>query len=381
VCDAGLHDHRLPKKYPHLHNETKPTGMSIKEERTVRISGGDFTMGVKDPKSQTGEYPPRKISNIKPFLMDKYPVTVGDFISFKRFKAQFKTTAEKKGWSWVFLNHAHEFTIKNPNITHPHEEKWWQAVQGASWKKPFGVTAHTDYFFDFPVTHVSYHDAEAFCYWQNKRLPTEQEWEYAARGNKKGERYPWGERFEKKRMNVWQGLFPGENRKTDGYVGVSPVKAYPAQNDIGIYDMVGNVWEWTDTLFSYPKLDPRLPPPDVRPVYKPRNGTKWFTVKGGSFLDSKDGKVNLEARCAARHLFPIDYTAENVGFRCAKSMSAEPKKKEPEIQIGANIHSHKGIKKGEAHDLDPDGSFATSVKKGLQKLKSMNNLGRSKQEL
>merc|ERR1712038_1135052 len=115
------------------------------------------------------------------------------------------------------------------------------------------------------------------------------------------------------------------------------------------------------------------PPPVERPVYKPRNGTKWYTVKGGSFLDSKDGTINQEARCAARHLYPIYYHAENVGFRCAKSLGKKYVD-EPPLAIGATAHSHRGLKKGEAHDMDPDGSFFRKAKKSLDKFMSMQKL-------
>jgi len=312
---------QIHMKYPHLYNQTKPhQGLVVHEKTDITLRGGDLLLGVKDPQSTSGEYPQRKVK-VTPFMIDKYPVTVADFLTFKVHKPKYLTTAEKEGWSWVFSGRFPEKGVEDTGLSvHPLDEQWWLPLQKATFKSPYAERwGNVESRMDHPVTHVSYNDALAFCSWFGKRLPTEAEWEFAARGGKKGERFPWGERYQPNRMNVWQGSFPGNNKIMDGHDGISPVKAFPAQNSYGMFDMVGNTWEWTSTIFHYPDGTNANPPPK-KPVFKLRNGQKVFSVKGGSFADSKDGTINFEARCASRQGLPINYSGENVGFRCARDV-------------------------------------------------------------
>lgn len=121
-------------------------------------------------------------------------------------------------------------------------------IHYAQWSKPFGGTSGMYNYLDYPVVHVSYHDAFAYCSWKRMRLPNEMEWEFAARGGLVANPYPWGEVWELNRTNLWQGTFPVENQVRDRFYGLSPVDAYKAQNNYEMYDMLGNVWEWTSTM-------------------------------------------------------------------------------------------------------------------------------------
>lgn len=121
-------------------------------------------------------------------------------------------------------------------------------IQEARWNKPEGGASSIRDKLNFPVVHVSYEDAFAFCAWKGMRLPTEIEWEYAARGDLHDKPYPWGERWQINRTNLWQGKFPEENQLRDGYYGLAPVDGFEAQNNFGIFDLLGNTWEWTSTM-------------------------------------------------------------------------------------------------------------------------------------
>ena len=177
----------------------------------------------------------------------------------------------------------------------------------ASWRLPEGPGASKpvdDRLLD-PVVHVSYHDAVAYCNWKKKRLPTELEWEFAARARLTSTLYPWGNTYAANRSNLWEGEFPNNNSKTDGYVGLSPIDAYPAQNTFDMYDILGNVWEWTNSVFRRSG--------DVE------RKNLMFITKGGSFLDSIDGSFNHPARISARKPLNPNITLHNLGFRCALS--------------------------------------------------------------
>lgn len=127
-------------------------------------------------------------------------------------------------------------------------------IKEARWNRPVGRYESIDHELTYPVTHVSYRDAEAYCSWKNMRLPTEIEWEYAARGGLKEKLYPWGDVWDTNKANLWQGEFPDENQLRDGYYGLSPVDAYKAQNDYELRDMLGNIWEWTTTKYILKRL-------------------------------------------------------------------------------------------------------------------------------
>ena len=217
--------------------------------------------------------------------------------------------SESFGWSFVFER---ELTAEaNAAATQAvHAAPWWISVDGASWRHPRGPgsDALTAGGADLPVVHVSWNDAVAFCAWahgRSGRLPTEAEWEYAARGGvlagRRKKKYPWGNRLTPDgvhRSNVWQGAFPSNNTAEDGYAGSAPVHAFGPQNELGLYNMIGNVWEWVDDYWEVEHLPP--PRAGAPPLVNPRGllTTGERTKKGGSYMCHKSycHRYRLQAR-------------------------------------------------------------------------------------
>jgi sulfatase modifying factor 1 len=214
--------------------------------------------------------------------------------------------------------------------------KWWRFKFGADWRRPYGPRSSISGLDDHPVVHVAYRDAEAYARWAGKDLPTEAEWEFAARGGLDGAEYAWGEEFTpagKPMANTWQGAFPHENLKLDGYERTSPVMSFPP-NGYGIYDMIGNVWEWTADFWSerHPAeaskaccvpQNPRGGP--ERESYDPRQPEIRIArkvLKGGSHLCAPN--YCRRYRPAARHAQPVDTSMSHVGFRCIVRPEARP---------------------------------------------------------
>ncbi|XP_060261840.1 inactive C-alpha-formylglycine-generating enzyme 2 isoform X4 [Ovis aries] len=182
---------------------------------------------------------------------------------------------------------------------------WWLPVERAFWRQPAGPGSGIREKLEFPVVHVSWNDARAYCAWRGKRLPTEEEWEFAARGGLKGQVYPWGNKFQPNRTNLWQGKFPKGDKAEDGFHGVSPVNAFPPQNDYGLYDLMGNIWEWTASQYQAADQDMRV-------------------LRGASWIDTADGSANHRARVTTRMGNTPDSASDNLGFRCASSAGRPP---------------------------------------------------------
>src|SRR4051812_49056409 len=207
----------------------------------IALPGGRFLMGTDDPVRYTadGEGPVREVS-LRPFWIDAIAVSNAQFAMFVEATG-YVTDAERAEWSFVFAGLLPDDFEDTAAVA---SAPWWRQVFGASWNHPEGPQSNIDARHDHPVVHVSHHDAFAYCAWAGKRLPTDAEWEYAARGGLEQKRYPWGDDLTpsgEQRCNIWHGTFPSHNTVDDGYYGTAPVDAF-APNGFGLYNMTGNAW-------------------------------------------------------------------------------------------------------------------------------------------
>jgi formylglycine-generating enzyme len=265
---------------------TKPDGM-------VLIPGSRFRMGTDD--GMPFESPVHDVS-VKSFWIDENEVTVGEFDKFVK-ATKYVTDAEKFGWSIVF-------DLKSGE---------WIRVDGANWRHPEGGDVKPEP--NEPVVQVSWNDAAAYAKWAGKRLPTEAEWEFAARGGLVGKKYAWGDELRpggKTVANWWQGVFPERNTAEDGFVSRATVKSFPP-NGYGLYETGGNVWEWCSDWYSEeyyanaPLSDPKGP-----------NGGVERSIRGGSWMCAENFCTNY--RVAARSHSAPDTGLNNLGFRCVKDI-------------------------------------------------------------
>lgn len=311
---------------PACHHDAAPASADDRPDAFARVStgatdgmvllpGGVFLMGNDRDYGfpSDGEGPVHEVE-LAPFWIDATTVTNEQFNAFVN-ATRYKTEAERFGWSFVFFGHLSarrqaEIRARALGV------EWWCRVEGADWRHPEGPGSNIKNRWAHPVVHVSWNDAAAYAAWAGKRLPTEAEWEYAARGGlPHANRFPWGDELEpggRHRMNVWQGEFPLKNTGADGHYGTAPAKSYRA-NAYGLYNMTGNVWEWCHDWFdpAYYARGPRENPPG------PASGDRRV-MRGGSYLCH--ASYCNRYRVDARNSNTPDSSATNVGFRCVRDV-------------------------------------------------------------
>jgi sulfatase modifying factor 1 len=292
----------------------------------VMISGGTFKMGADD----SGFVEERGVENVRvsSFCIDQYEVTNAQFAEFVN-ATNYVTVAERPLSKEQFPDLLDEerlpgslvFRMPEQGVRRVQFLSWWHWTPGANWQHPFGSDSTIVGKENYPVVHIAYEDALAYAQWVGKSLPTEAQWEYAARGGLNGATYSWGNQYSAKKANTWQGNFPFFNTKADGYIGIAPVGSFPA-NGYGLYDITGNVWEWTGDWFG---LRDDNNAHSVKPIgngksFDSRKPTEiaLHVIKGGSYLCAPN--YCSRYRPAARESESPDTGTTHIGFRLVKNL-------------------------------------------------------------
>ena len=333
VCHSGV-----PARYTGQKGEEPATP---KEQGStsgmVKIPAGQFLMGADDAQGDGDELPKHRVA-VDAFWMDAHEVTNAQFEAFVKATGYITTAERKPEWEELkkqlppgtpappednLVAASLVFTPPNASVQSVYYEQWWQWVPGANWRHPDGPESSLEGRENLPVIHVSWYDAAAYAAWAGKSLPTEAEWEWAARGGLTGSVYTWGNEdidAGNAKANTWQGKFPVNNTGKDRFPGLAPVKSFPA-NNYGLYDMAGNVWEWcadwyrVDYYQSFPTSsvteNPSGPSSSLDPEepYTPKK-----TLRGGSFMCNRSYCTGY--RVSRRMKSSADSGSSNTGFRC-----------------------------------------------------------------
>lgn len=312
-----------------------------KQDQMVWIPGGTFSMGTDaaneslcEVQGITEDATPIHRIYVDAFWMDEHEVTNAEYEKFVKATG-YKTIAETAPTKKEFPNAPSEMLVAGSVVFSPPAKivsldnylQWWEYKKGASWRHPFGPSSNLIGKENFPVVHIAWDDAMAFANWAGKRLPTEAEWEFAARGGMCGKKFSWGDEFNptgKAMANTFQGNFPLNDNGKDGYIGIAPIKQFP-QNSYGLYDMTGNVWEWCadwyrsdyyEQMRENQLLKNPQGPSDSNDPYEP--GIQKKVQKGGSFLctDQYCSRFIMGTRGKGDWRTGTNH----VGFRCVKDV-------------------------------------------------------------
>lgn len=281
------------------------SAFALEDSKLIEIPGGVGYVGTDEPIFSLDEESPYRRVKLRPFRIDQCAVTNARFAQFVK-ETKYKTEAERLNNSFVFYGLLEDQTIRGNAVA---AAPWWRMITGACWYRPNGIGSDISLIPHHPVVHVSWNDAQAFARWAGGRLPTEAEWEHAARGGLGDVRYTWGDKAPDEEhffpCNIWQGQFPTMNSEADGYFGTAPVRSYDP-NGYGLFNMVGNVWEWTNQNYIVRSLKK-----SIRQLQKDRRGFK--VCKGGSYLCH--ASYCHRYRIAARTSNSPDSSTGHIGFR------------------------------------------------------------------
>lgn len=305
----------------------------------VYIPAGTFMMGGDNSQADKDEYPKHKVS-VDGFYMDEHEVTNAQFQKFVDATGYVTTAEQKPIWEELkkqlppgtpkpddsqLVAASLVFTPPNHPVDLNNYSQWWSWVPGADWKHPEGPKSDIKGKENYPAVHISWDDASAYCKWAGKRLPTEAEWEYAARGGKKNEIYPWGNEnvaLGKPKANSWDGPFPNANSGRDGFKDLAPVKQFPA-NGYKLYDMAGNVWEWCSDWYRNDYYETSNKPEGIKNPQGPKDSydpdepyTPKKVARGGSYMCNDSYCSGY--RVARRMKSSGDSGLSNMGFRCVR---------------------------------------------------------------
>ena len=338
IKDTAASCMQVPARFGSSDSLQQSSTASGSDSGMVLIPGGEFYMGADNDQASQDEYPKHKV-RVSPFYIDRTEVTNRDFRKFVTATG-YITMAERKP-EWEELKKSvppgtpkpHDsllvaaslvFFAANGPVNLRDYNQWWSWRAGANWKHPQGRGSSIEGKDDYPVVHVSWDDAQAYCRWAGKRLPTEAEWEFAARGGLQNNIYPWGNEHVNKgkpKANSWEGEFPYHNEQKDGYFRSAPVKSY-SPNSYGLYDMSGNVWEWCSdwydagyyqTIANAVSINPKgsAKSYDHEDPYMQKR-----SLRGGSFLCNDSYCSGY--RVARRMKSSPDTGLEHTGFRCVR---------------------------------------------------------------
>lgn len=332
----------IPKRFASLTSSAAATADLPKlidkdHKGMIRINGGAFAMGGDNAQASPDEFPKHKVI-VDGFWMDATEVTNAEFTKFVKATGYVTTAERKPDWdelkkqlppgtekpadselvpaSLVFSAPKHAVDLNDYT-------QWWEWKKGANWRHPHGPGSSIKGKENYPVVHVSWYDAAAYCKWAGKRLPTEAEWEWAARGGLQNKIYPWGDEpvdQGKVKANTWQGHFPDQNTLRDKFYDIAPVSSF-APNGYGLYDMAGNVWEWCSDFYNsnyYSTIaNGAKNPKGPSTSYDPEEPyAKKRVIRGGSFLCNDSYCTGY--RVARRMKSTEDSGMEHVGFRCVQ---------------------------------------------------------------